>query len=144
MRLANERDQALLRSAVTDAIANLLDFVPSLGTREVVAFGEGLPLPTRMRFTELPPERLPQSEIFRLDECDSGAGAGFVRQVIERWRGAAGGGRLVEDGATPEPSHAAAPIAAAKPPGFGIDGGSALSRLEALRAQILKQGAGSS
>ncbi|MFL5061951.1 MAG: ATP-binding protein, partial [Xanthobacteraceae bacterium] len=34
MRLANERDQALLRAAVSDAAANLLSFVPSLGTRE--------------------------------------------------------------------------------------------------------------
>src|SRR5262249_37494435 len=41
MRMANDRDQALLRAAVSDAAANLLDFVPSLGTREVVAFGEG-------------------------------------------------------------------------------------------------------
>jgi len=30
MRLANERDQTLLRSAVSDAAANLLSFVPSL------------------------------------------------------------------------------------------------------------------
>jgi hypothetical protein len=36
MRLANDRDQALLRSAVSDAAANLLSFVPSLGTREVL------------------------------------------------------------------------------------------------------------
>ena len=42
MRLANDRDQALLRSAVSDAAANLLSFVPSLGTREVLAFGEGV------------------------------------------------------------------------------------------------------
>src|SRR5581483_6522055 len=41
MRLANERDQALMRSAVSDAAANLLSFVPSLGSREVLAFGEG-------------------------------------------------------------------------------------------------------
>ncbi len=47
MRLANDRDQALLRSAVSDAAANLLSFVPSLGTREVLAFGEGVALPTR-------------------------------------------------------------------------------------------------
>ena len=47
MRLANERDQTLLRSAVSDAAANLLSFVPSLGTREVLAFGEGVALPTR-------------------------------------------------------------------------------------------------
>ena len=54
MRLANERDQALLRSAVSDAAANLLSFVPSLGTREVLAFGEGVALPTRLRFKEVP------------------------------------------------------------------------------------------
>ncbi|HEX2365574.1 MAG TPA: DUF87 domain-containing protein, partial [Bradyrhizobium sp.] len=48
MRLANDRDQALLRSAVSDAAANLLSFVPSLGTREVLAFGEGVALPTRL------------------------------------------------------------------------------------------------
>ena len=53
MRLANERDQALLRSAVSDAAANLLSFVPSLGTREVLAFGEGVALPTRLRFKAL-------------------------------------------------------------------------------------------
>ena len=27
--------------------ANLIEFVPSLGTREVLAFGEGVPLPAR-------------------------------------------------------------------------------------------------
>ena len=37
------------RSAVSDAAANLLSFVPSLGTREVLAFGEGVALPTRLR-----------------------------------------------------------------------------------------------
>src|SRR5207253_8978162 len=46
MRLANDRDQALLRSAVSDAAANLLAFVPSLGSREVPAFGQCVPLPT--------------------------------------------------------------------------------------------------
>ena len=134
MRLANERDQDLLRSAVTDAVANLLDFIPSLGTREVVAFGEGLPLPTRLRFTELPAERLPRSDTFRLEGWDEEAGAerGFVRQVVERWRGAAGGGRLVEEQA-PEPAAPAKPAP---------DVHSASSRLDQLRAQILKRGPG--
>ena len=62
MRLANDRDQALLRSAVSDAAANLLSFVPSLGTREVLAFGEGVALPTRLRFKEVPVHQLPRSE----------------------------------------------------------------------------------
>jgi hypothetical protein len=60
MRLANDRDQALLRSAVSDAAANLLSFVPSLGTREVLAFGEGVALPTRLRFKEVPIHQLPR------------------------------------------------------------------------------------
>ena len=54
MRLANDRDQGLIRSAVSDAAANLLSFIPSLGTREVFTFGSGVALPTRMRFQELP------------------------------------------------------------------------------------------
>ena len=54
MRMANDRDQAIVRSAVSDAAANLLAFVPSLGTREVLAFGEGVALPTRLKFKELP------------------------------------------------------------------------------------------
>ena len=54
MRMANERDQAIVRSAVSDAAANLLAFVPSLGTREVLAFGEGVALPTRLKFKQLP------------------------------------------------------------------------------------------
>jgi hypothetical protein len=137
MRMANERDQALLRSAVTDAVANLLGFVPSLGTREVVAFGEGLPLPTRMRFTELPPDRLPRSETFRLEDWDEAAQAerGFVRQVVERWRGATSGSRPADEGA-PEPAAAAAPV---NPAAGLLDAPGAAARLEQLRAQILKR-----
>ena len=64
MRMSNDRDQALLRSAVSDAAANLFAFVPSLGTREALAFGVGVPLPTRLTFAELPPHLLPKSETF--------------------------------------------------------------------------------
>ena len=59
MRMANERDQAIVRSAVSDAAANLLAFVPSLGTREVLAFGEGVALPTRLKFKQLAGEPHP-------------------------------------------------------------------------------------
>ena len=52
MRLSNDRDQALIRSAMSDAGASMLTFVPSLGTGEVFAFGAGVPLPTRMKFRE--------------------------------------------------------------------------------------------
>ena len=90
MRLANERDQALLRSAVSDAAANLLSFVPSLGTREVLAFGEGVALPTRLRFKEVPAHQLPRSEatISTVPSATAGHDMHFVGAVLERWRGA--------------------------------------------------------
>jgi DNA helicase HerA-like ATPase len=90
MRLANDRDQALLRSAVSDAAANLLSFVPSLGTREVLAFGEGVALPTRLRFKEVPPHQRPRSEatIATVTSVTAGHDMHFVSAVLERWRGA--------------------------------------------------------
>src|SRR5712664_3694289 len=101
MRLANERDQTLLRSAVSDAAANLLAFVPSLGTREVLAFGEGVALPTRLKFKELPEHLLPKSEAVsntRID-VDGAVSDGFLDSVIDRWRGATMSHRAkVDDG----------------------------------------------
>src|SRR6266852_5664838 len=90
MRLANDRDQALLRSAVSDAAANLLSFVPSLGTREVLAFGEGVALPTRLRFKVVPLHQLPRSEatISTSPSIATGHDTHFVSAVLERWRGA--------------------------------------------------------
>jgi uncharacterized protein len=90
MRLANDRDQALLRSAVSDAAANLLSFVPSLGTREVLAFGEGVALPTRLRFKEVPTHQLPRSDatIGTSPSVTAGHDTHFVSAVLERWRGA--------------------------------------------------------
>jgi hypothetical protein len=90
MRLANERDQALLRSAVSDAGANLLSFIPSLGTREVLAFGEGVALPTRLRFKEVPLHQLPRSEATTstAPSVATGHDMHFISAVLERWRGA--------------------------------------------------------
>src|SRR5205085_10393204 len=90
MRMANERDQAIVRSAVSDAAASLLGFVPALGTREVFAFGEGVALPTRIRFGELPDAFIPRSEAVGRVRADAARGADreFMTAVVERWRGA--------------------------------------------------------
>ncbi len=89
MRMANDHDQALLRSAVSDAAAHLLDFVPSLATGEVVGFGEGMPIPTRFAFKALEPALVPRSESARSEAMEDGRETtDFVRKVVERWRGA--------------------------------------------------------
>jgi DNA helicase HerA-like ATPase len=87
MRMANEQDQALLRSAVSDAAANLLSFVPSLGTGEVVGIGEGMPLPARLTFQTLPTNLVPASEAVReKSDHHSLSREQLVRLAIERWR----------------------------------------------------------
>jgi hypothetical protein len=64
--------------------------VPSLGTREVLAFGEGVALPTRLRFKEVPPHQRPRSEatISTSPSVADGHDMHFVAAVLERWRGA--------------------------------------------------------
>jgi len=99
MRLSNDRDQALIRSAVSDAAANLLSFIPSLGTREVFTFGSGVALPTRMRFQELAADRRPNSEASGNTRSDVGTtiSRDLISNVIERWRSATMSHRVTED-----------------------------------------------
>jgi len=139
MRLANDRDQALIRSAVSDAAANLLSFIPSLGTREVFTFGSGVALPTRMRFQELPPELRPNSEAAGNTRSDIGNSVNndLIASVIERWRVASmshRSGAEELDYSSPLDAPAlqpAAPAAPAVPPPS--------PRGEALRSSLLKK-----
>jgi uncharacterized protein len=88
MRMTNDRDQALLRAAVSDTAANLLSFLPSLGTGEVFAFGEGVSLPTRFKFRQLPAHLLPRSEANGPDGLETkGETDTSLAAVIQRWRG---------------------------------------------------------
>ena len=54
------------------------------------AFGEGVALPTRLRFKEVPPHQLPRSEatITTTPTAFNGHDINFVSSVLERWRGA--------------------------------------------------------
>ncbi|HZL39529.1 MAG TPA: DUF87 domain-containing protein [Pseudolabrys sp.] len=99
MRLSNDRDQSLIRSAVSDAAVNLLSFIPSLGTREVFTFGPGVALPTRMRFKELPAELRPSSEAIGNTRSDAGThiSRDLLSTVIDRWRSASMSHRGGED-----------------------------------------------
>jgi DNA helicase HerA-like ATPase len=117
MRMANDRDQAIVKSAVSDAAASLLGFVPSLGLREVFAFGEGVSLPTRIKFAELPKEFIPRSEAVgrvRVD-AEKGEDRDFMNSVVERWRGATRGRLPLRDWQDDLPPLASEPLAPAQP-----------------------------
>jgi DNA helicase HerA-like ATPase len=92
MRMANDRDQEIIGSAVSDAAANLVSLLPSLGTREVLAFGEGVALPARIAFAQLPEHLIPTSRVksnSRPVSIQPGQREEeHVESVVARWRGA--------------------------------------------------------
>jgi DNA helicase HerA-like ATPase len=61
MRLSNEIDQNFVRAAVPDGAAELLTFLPSLGTAETMVFGEAVNLPMRVLLNNLAEEYRPHS-----------------------------------------------------------------------------------
>lgn len=88
MRLANQADQDALRAAIPDASTSLLSCLPSLGLGEAIAVGEGVPLPTRIRFDALPRDLVPRSltasftDGWSVDVDD----ANFIDRIVEQWR----------------------------------------------------------
>ena len=86
MRLSNERDQQIVKSAVSDAAESLLKFLPSLATRETIAFGEGITLPSRVMLSELPEHALPHGAGAHLDAGLEEIDPALVDDAIMRWR----------------------------------------------------------
>ena len=93
LRMSNDRDQAIVSSAVSDTGSGLLEFLPALGQREAIAFGDGVALPVRIKFDELPKSALPRSSTARFSEkWQKPVGdENFLEQVVERWRAAGSG-----------------------------------------------------
>jgi uncharacterized protein len=90
MRLGHEDDQKIVRAAVSDAAGRLLAFLPSLGTREALVIGAGVPTVTRLRFDELPPNCIPKSQAvwgreLKAERIDDQ----LIGSIVGRWRGAA-------------------------------------------------------
>jgi hypothetical protein len=52
MRLANELDKAIVRSAVGASSASTIAFLSSIADREAIAFGEAIATPMRMKFDD--------------------------------------------------------------------------------------------
>jgi len=90
LRMSNDRDQAIVTSAIADTGTGLLEFLPALGHREAIAFGDGVPLPVRIKFDELPRDALPRSTTARFSEQwqESLGDEKFLELVVERWRSA--------------------------------------------------------
>ena len=88
MRLTNERDQEILRAGISDAAASLMEFMSTMGTGEAVTFGEGVALPTRIKFDMLPPDCAPKSNTasFTKNWAKDLPDDSFLHEIVGRWR----------------------------------------------------------
>ncbi len=88
MRLTNEKDQEILKAGISDAAASLLEFMPTMGAGEAVAFGEGVALPTRIKFDLLPAESLPKSTTasFSKNWSRGVQDPNFLENIVASWR----------------------------------------------------------
>ena len=88
LRMSNDRDQEIVQAAISDTGSGLLEFLPALGAREAIAFGDGVTLPVRIKFHELPKEFLPRSSTAKFSEKwqESTEDEAILELVVERWR----------------------------------------------------------
>jgi len=93
LRMSNDRDQEIVKSAIADTGSGLLEFLSALGQREAIVFGDGVTLPVRLRFDELPKHCMPRSSTARFTEKwqKSVGDEGFLEAVVERWRNSSSG-----------------------------------------------------
>lgn len=88
MRMSNERDQQIVSAAVSDSASGLLDFLPSLGMREAIAFGDGVSLPGRIKLNKLDKDAMPrgQTALFSERWNKNIGNAEFLQAIVQRWR----------------------------------------------------------
>jgi len=88
LRMSNDRDQEIVKSAISDTGSGLLEFLSALGQREAIAFGDGVSLPVRIRFDELPKHCMPRSSSARFTEKwqKSIGDEGYLEAIVDRWR----------------------------------------------------------
>ncbi len=91
LRMSNDRDQEIVKSALSDTGSGLLEFLGALGQREALAFGDGIALPVRIKFDELPADVRPRSSTanFSAHWQRSVGDEEFLEQLVEKWRSSA-------------------------------------------------------
>jgi DNA helicase HerA-like ATPase len=99
LRMSNDRDQEIVTSAIADTGSGLLEFLPALGQREAIAFGDGVTLPVRIKFDELAKANMPRSSTARFTERwkSSVGDEGFLESIVERWRSSTSGSDEARD-----------------------------------------------
>src|SRR6185295_16811500 len=108
-------DQDILKAGITDAARSLLEFMSTMGTGDAITFGEGVALPTRVKFDMLPAHAWPRSNTASFTEgwAREAPSETFLQDVVTRWRQQSFGSLNFE--AEPQPMPAQAPEPQARP-----------------------------
>jgi hypothetical protein len=90
MRLASEKDKEIMAAAAGASSQGALNFLSSLADREAIAFGEAIPTPMRMKFSDYRKfnelqEMRPAASTESLERSRE-----LLRQTVARMRGEAG------------------------------------------------------
>ena len=90
MRLANDRDQDIIRSAIPNSSISTTSFLSSIGNGEAIAFGEAIAVPMRMRFSRVEKHLLPKANGSVARTSDETPDTVDLRTIVSRMRAIAG------------------------------------------------------
>ena len=86
MRLSNDRDQEIIRSAIPNSSISTTSFISSIGNGEAIAFGEAVAVPMRMRFTRVDEKNLPKANGVGVKATDETPDTVDLRSVVASMR----------------------------------------------------------
>lgn len=129
MRLANDQDQEIIRSAIPNSSSSTTSFISSIGNGEAIAFGEAVAIPMRMRFARVEGNRLPKAHGVTVKPSEETPQNVDLRSIVTRMRSISGpditpfqnsypGGQdsLYEDDAYGQPARDTPPASATAAP----------------------------
>ncbi|MGO4133084.1 ATP-binding protein [Rhizobium brockwellii] len=86
MRLANDRDQEIIRSAIPNSSISTTSFISSIGNGEAIAFGEAISVPMRMRFSRVEANLLPKASNANSKQSEEDPDTVDLRKIVTRMR----------------------------------------------------------
>lgn len=90
MRLANDHDQEIIRSAIPNSSISTTSFLSSIGNGEAIAFGEAIAVPMRMRFSRVDEHLLPKANGGVAKASEESPDTVDLRTIIGRMRSISG------------------------------------------------------
>lgn len=90
MRLANDHDQDIIRSAIPNSSISTTSFLSSIGNGEAIAFGEAIAVPMRMRFSRVDADLLPKANGSAAKTSEDSPDTVDLRTIVSRMRAISG------------------------------------------------------